>query len=90
LTSTDTTAYAIMHLTGEQARSALMLLASDDEEEVRAAIERAQSARPVHAPLPEAATDPARAAMFAKARAASAERQAMAEWRPSPHLQVVR
>ena len=39
----DTTAYAIMHLTGEQARSALMLLASEREEDIRAAVDRVQA-----------------------------------------------
>jgi hypothetical protein len=72
-----------------QMRSRLVteIRASDDANGARV---DAMLSRPVHAPLPEAATDPARAAVFAKARAASAERQAMAEWRPSPRLQVVR
>lgn len=43
MTSTDTIAYAIMHLTGEQARSALMLLASNHEEDTRAAVDRVQA-----------------------------------------------
>jgi hypothetical protein len=42
---TETIAYSIMHLTGEQARSVLMLLAGDREEDIRAAIERTLAAR---------------------------------------------